>query len=1172
MVFNTISLLDKLTDSYRCLSISSGSISACSRLISGALREKNRQVLWIVSEKALAENRMLELSFFSGNPARVLPSYEHFGFLPLVPAAETGSKRIEILHDLMEGTKEIVVGGPSVLIDRFIPGDEIRKHAELVMEEEELDREAFLKWLVETGYERMPKVLHPGHFSVRGEVIDIFSPGFGWPIRLVLFDEIVEEIRLFDIETQRTAGRRKEVVLLPAAESILSDILVERARNKIVSGAAKSDWSGAQVAQVLHSLESRRQAEGSLALMPFLYDRLWSVFDFLAQDALIVLESPLAIATSIVETLQRMDDSYLSQVNKGRLLPVIESFRQDMREISDGLQGVMRIFLNPPPVISHTSEPVSMFLGKCGEVVEIDSRTLEPSLFTSVADSRAELFGPFFHKINEWLKEGRNTWVSSDSDSGIQRLSGLIEHYGQDFQVTDTSFSTPDENHHGGLFLAKGYVEEAFLLNDTNEIFIPDHCLFRVSAGPGKGKKPKNKETTPLSLSEMVPGDLSVHRDKGIGRYLGLVRMNAAGLESEFVLLEYRGGDKLYVPVDRLGLLQKYVGLEGREPRLDRLGGRSWIARKTKVKKAIKEVAHELVELYALRKVKEGLSFRGPDEMYRQFEAAFPYEETMDQVEAIRDITEDLSADYPMDRLLCGDVGFGKTEVAMRAAFLAVENGYQVAVLVPTTLLAEQHERTFMERFRDFPVTIAGLSRMKSRAEQRNIISRVRSGKIDILIGTHRLLQSDIIFRRLGLIIIDEEHRFGVKHKEKLKLLARDINCLSLTATPIPRTLQLSLLGIRDLSTIEIPPRGRVAVKTFLAEYDDSIVRDAIYREIDRGGQVFFVHNRVKGIYRVTEHIASLVQKARIDVAHGQMDPAELEEKMIRFVRGEIDCLVCTTIIESGLDIPAANTLIINRADRLGIADLYQLRGRVGRSNLQAFAYLFVPSLEFMTRDASLRLKAIMETSELGAGMNLAMHDLKIRGAGNLLGVAQAGQISEVGYDLYLELLKEAIEDIKGNKITERPEPEVNLSVAAFVPEEYAPDIGQRLELYRRFSEIESEADRVKTMKELEDRFGYVPEEVCNLLDIMVIKALLRKLNCVRLDGATKESPRLTLSFGAEGPTNSDGFIRLIQGDGKLKLLPGERVLFRMNPKGVEANGFLKETILVLKELIKLTK
>ncbi len=1163
--------LNKELDLRSSLIVRAGSISACSLFLANTLNKRPAPVIWITPDKELTRERMKELASLSKFPVWSLPSYEHFGFLPFIPDATTAALRIEALSNLQESRPGFYVCGPSSLMERFVPGDEIRNNSELIMEGEEIERQSLLKWLIETGYERSARVLRYGHFSVRGEIIDIFPPGFCLPVRLLFFDDLVEEIRVFDPETQRTEKRIQEAVLLPATESIFSDALIERARREIVEKAGQNGWSGNLVNQILHGLENRRQTEGSLALLPFLYKRPWTIFDFFSDETLVIIESPFGVASAIWESKRRMDEAYQAQRDKGRILPSSDGFWLDPSQIQERLGRSRRILLNPAFVASDDHLDL---VGKADGEMDLHAKAIEPGFFASGTGSGLELFGSFFQRINRWLQDDARIFLVSDGGLGMERLVAILDHYDHKYQVIEDPEDILGNVDRNGrtLFLVKGYLHESFHLVESNDIFIAEHAfLGSPVASRQKRSRGKSKKKKLVSLSELLEGDLVVHRDKGIGRYLGLIRMKVAGVEGEFIHLEYQGGDKLYVPVDRLGLLQKYVGLEGREPKLDKLGGRAWQIRKQKVKKAIKEVAHELVELYALRKIKKGVVFNEPDEMYRQFEASFPYDETPDQLQAVRDIIEDLQADYPMDRLLCGDVGFGKTEVAMRAAFLAIESGYQVAVLVPTTLLAEQHERTFRNRFANFPVTVAGLSRMKSRIEQRQVLARLKEHKVDILIGTHRLLQSDVVFKNLGLIIIDEEHRFGVKHKEKLKLLARDINCLSLTATPIPRTLQLSLLGIRDLSILEVPPRGRIAIKTFLAEYDDAIVKEAIERELQRRGQIFFVHNRVKGIYRVAEHIATLVPNVKVDVAHGQMEPSELEKKMIQFVRGEIDCLVCTTIIESGLDIPSANTLIINRADMLGIADLYQLRGRVGRSDRQAYAYLFVPNLEAMSRDASLRIKAIMETSDLGSGMSLAMHDLKIRGAGNLLGVAQAGQISEVGYDLYLDLLKEAIDDIKGNAEIDRYEPEVNLGIPAFVPEEYLPDVSERLELYRWFSQIEDEKDKDDIVRELEDRFGIVPKEVENLLDVMIVKSLLREFNCVRLDGNKEKGPRLTLTFGPDGPKRANKFIELVQKDGRLRPLPGDRVLIGLDSNKVASVGFIKETIRLLKELVKLT-
>ncbi len=1168
---------EKSTLGPSCISLRSTSVSACSRLIAQRYLGDSNQILWVVPERDLVETRRRELEGLVGMDVISAHSYDHHAFLPFVPSRYNVSKRIGIFDKLTDGNLALVVAPPSFLVERFVPGDILKAFSELVMVGEEVERQGLLDWLLDTGYERVARVVLPGHFSVRGEIVDIFSPGFDYPVRILFFDELVEEIRLFNPESQRTVKKIDEAVLLPASEVILSGNLVEKAKKAIVSTASEAGWSGSQVTEVIHSLEQKRQTESGLSHMPFLYKRLWSIFDYLQDMATVVLESPLSISAYLLEYMGQMEEAYLNQINRGRLLPALSSFKVDFDELSCALREKRRIFINPPSLAVHggRGQCEGLFDTGCSNI-NVQARRIEPGLFAVRRGGSKELFAPFFNRLDKWLEQGMKVVITAESDSGMERLTALFHHYHKGFNLLNpplsSSFDLPENEADGpGVFLIRGFLAEAFEYGYEKAVFIPEALLFKSPVASRAGQKKKKKTKEPVTLSQISTGDLVVHRDKGIGRYLGLVRMKAAGVDSEFVHLEYHGGDKLYVPVDRLGLLQKYVGLDGRQVRLDKLGGRSWIARKSKVKKAIKEVAHELVELYALRKIKKGIAFGEPDEMYRQFEAAFPFEETEDQLQAIMEIIADLQADYPMDRLLCGDVGFGKTEVAMRAAFLAVESGYQVAVLVPTTLLSEQHERTFRERFRNFPVSVAGISRMKSKAEQRSILSMTRRGEIDILIGTHRLIQGDVTFRKLGLIIVDEEHRFGVKHKEKLKLLARDVNCLSLTATPIPRTLQLSLLGIRDLSTLETPPVGRIGIKTFLAEYDDSIVKEAITREIERGGQVFFVHNRVRGIYQVAEHISSLVKEARVDVAHGQMDAPELEEKMIRFVRGDINCLVCTTIIESGLDIPSANTLIVNGAHRLGIADLYQLRGRVGRSSRQAYAYLLVPNLQVLGKDASLRIKAIMETGDLGGGMNLAMHDLKIRGAGNLLGVAQAGQISEVGYDLYLDLLKEAIEDLKGNKVEERIEPEVNLGVSALIPEEYLPDISARMELYRRFSQIGSAEELEDVKAELIDQFGSVPQEVENLLEIMVIKSLLRRLNCVRLDGVRRQGLKITLSFGSSGPVNPDRLLAMVQRDGRLSLMPGDRLSVRVSKRDLGPEEAICKTKTVLKELLKLT-
>ena len=617
-----------------------------------------------------------------------------------------------------------------------------------------------------------------------------------------------------------------------------------------------------------------------------------------------------------------------------------------------------------------------------------------------------------------------------------------------------------------------------------------------------------------------------VHREHGLGLYRGFETIELQGITNDFMLLEYQDGDKLYLPVDRLNLVSRYEGLSDRQPKIDKLGAQSWKATKQKVSEEVWKVAQELLALYAQRELRTGRTFSPPAELFRELEESFAYDETPGQYRAITETIDDLTSDRPMDRLVCGDVGYGKTEVAVRAAFKVVEDGFQAAILVPTTVLAEQHAATFKERLQGFGVRVESINRFKTQTEQRKIISALSKGLIDIIIGTHRLLSKDISFNRLGLLIVDEEHRFGVSHKEKIKKIKAEVDVLTLTATPIPRTLQMSLLGIRDLSVISSPPEHRRPVKTFVARYDELVIKEAISREIIRGGQVFIVHNRVKSIHRMAASIQDLVPAARVAVAHGQMAGKELEQIMVSFVNRDIDVLVSTTIIESGLDIPSANTIIINRADRLGLAEIYQLRGRVGRSSTQSFAYLLVPSIDHLTKDARERLQALMEYNELGGGFKLAMSDLQIRGGGNLLGVSQSGHIAAIGYDLYLDLLQKTVADLKnqtgdssGYQQTEDVDPEINLQVSSYIPESYIADIGQRYIIYRRIAALgksDSAAFR-ELADELLERYGRMPEELNNLLAIVAMKKELMPLRISKLE---RSPDSLVFSFLPDTPVD----------------------------------------------------
>ncbi len=1161
----------------RVIGLKTQSVSCAGYALSRVINSKSRPVIWICPDRKTASTRARELKFFLDGRVREFPSYEHAVFLPLIPSPENSAGRIAALYDLLENRSSVVVMQASALAERVIPRKQLSKNAELVMAKEETDREELLNRLVSAGYEPMTRVERVGEFSVRGEIVDCFPPGCIRPVRLVFFDDLVEEIRTFDPDTQRTAGFLDEVILLPAREIVHSEENVSSAVERVIGHARALDISASEVNSIIQNLEQKRETENSLSIMPFIYDTLDDVLSYAPEDALVIIEDGLLCQKNLEDFLKRVSESHGSQHGKGRLTAELHQYYSNAQEISSRLSNKKKVILNPGNLLSRNSLSSPGLMPVPDTAIEIACIKKAPLARGALSFKKgAAVFSPFAERIIRWKEQGTRVVICCQAESSMKRMTGLLEHYGIPCTRLDQSFPgrgfiavMDNAGFSPGVYLVAGFVAGGFEMPDQGLALVPDHELF--SFRPARRGKKKTK-ASPVSISDIREGDLVVHRDHGIGRYLGLSAMTATGIPGEFINLEYRGGDKLYLPVDRLGLLQRYVGVEGREPKLDKLGTGAWTSRKRRIKKAIREIAHELVELYAARKVRRGISLSAPDEMYRQFEAAFPFQETRDQLDAVSDILADLAAEYPMDRLLCGDVGFGKTEVAMRAAFRTVQDGYQVAVLVPTTLLAEQHERTFKRRFNRFPVTIESISRFKTRQEQRQAVEALRAGTLDILIGTHRILQKDIVFKRLGLVIIDEEHRFGVRHKERLKLLSRNVNCLTLTATPIPRTLQLSLLGIRDLSTLETPPSGRQSVRTFLAEYDDAVVREAVKREIDRMGQVFFVHNRVKGIQRVAEHLQRIVPEAKVDVAHGQMAASELEDIMVRFVRGEINCLVCTTIIESGLDIPSANTLLVNRADRLGIADLYQLRGRIGRSSQQAYAYLLVPGLDYVAKDAASRLRAIMETSRLGSGMSLAMHDLKIRGAGNILGVAQAGQIAEVGYDLYLDLLKEAVDEIRGSSPKERIEPEINLPVPAFIPEDYVSDVHERLELYRRLGTIEDETDEEFHAGDMLDRFGPLPEEVLNLLKIMRIKEICRKLGCVRLDGTFSGKSMLILTFSPSGPSDPDALLNELKNNRRFSMLSGERLAVTLKGRPEDHMGILDMTLKTLHHILTLNK
>ena len=714
------------------------------------------------------------------------------------------------------------------------------------------------------------------------------------------------------------------------------------------------------------------------------------------------------------------------------------------------------------------------------------------------------------------------------------------------------------------LWICLGRVSAGFVWPTESVALITEAEIFGLKSHRNKSSR-NRRPAELLGLQDLKKDDLVVHVEHGIGRYAGLVKLQIDGVADDFLELVYKDGDKLYLPVDRMNMVQQYMGVEGVEPVIDKMGGQSWKRIKARVKRSAEKIAGELLKLYATRKLEKGHAFKAIDDYFRDYEAGFEYEETADQVNAINTVLEDMYRTTPMDRLICGDVGYGKTEVALRASFIATHNGKQVAILVPTTILAEQHYATFCKRFERQAINIACLSRFRPRREQKQILDDLKTGKMDIVIGTHRLLQKDIVFKDLGLLVLDEEQRFGVRHKEKLKSLKQNVDVLALTATPIPRTLHMSLMGIRDISIISTPPEFRQSIITTVSEFDDELVAVAIRKELQRNGQIFFVHNNIQSIDRMARKLQQLVPEVRLDTAHGRLGENELEQVMYRFFNKEFDMLVCTTIIESGLDVSSANTIIVNRADRFGLAQIYQLRGRVGRSDEQAFAYLIIPPESIITSDARKRLKVLMEHSDLGSGFQIAMNDLKIRGGGTILGASQSGHIAAVGYDMFLKLMENAIAELKGQPPVETLDPEINVRLSAFLSESYIPDIDQRMAAYRRLARM-TELQEVSNFKsELIDRYGKSPAEANNLLFKIGLKILSKQAGISKLDLSDRQ---MHLQFSEAHLKNPHALVEMIQSaPERYELTPGQ--VLKVKLENEHGGSHLKRAKNILKDVIQ---
>jgi len=1103
--------------------------SAPALFIAEAVRLSGRRSLCcIVPGEAAAQDLVQDLALFTGIPVFYFPAQEIPPYTPLSPDSRTVAERLAVLYQADSASSPfILVMSVEASLRRVIPRAALATLAELVIRGEETDLEALANTLAACGYEAATLVQSVGEFSLRGGILDIFPAGFEMPVRLDFCGDTVESIRRFDPISQRSVEELDEVILLPVSEILYSANQdgVSRLLARFRALAEEHAWDKGRAGEMEECFRNRQRFPGIEFFLPLFHPQTSTVFDYLPKETIFFILSPQAGKESLALCRERIIANFAgASAENLPALPPGELFVEeaDWPDLMAGFQQARFYdFAHPEMEAGETLEIA------CGNHAllrqQLELQRKGKGVLPELAD-----------RLRGWLEEGDSLFVACRTRRHAEHLAGLLKQHDLPAVVSDppAPLSSPGQKE---ILMLVSPLRAGFDLPGLRHRWLSESELFGgMRMGPGR-KKAGARNRPAISFAELKPGDVVVHAAHGLGRYEGLVNLELGGIANDFFLLVYRDDDRLYVPVDQLKVISRYQGLTDTEPKLDKLGGRAWQSRREKVKEEVWKVAQDLLDLYARRAMVEGHPFSVPDELFHELEESFPYDETPGQLKAINEVLDDLCAARPMDRLICGDVGYGKTEVAIRAAFKVAEDNFQVAILVPTTVLAEQHAATFRERLQGFPLRVESLTRFRSAAEQKKIAKDLTEGRVDIVVGTHRLLSQDVVFKRLGLLIIDEEHRFGVAHKEKLKRLKSRVDVLTLTATPIPRTLQLSLLGIRDLSVISSPPELRRPVKTFVSKDDDLVIREAVVRELQRGGQVFLVHNRVHSIQEMAARVQRLAPEAKLAVAHGQMPGKALEEVMVRFVRREVDVLICTTIIESGLDIPNANTIVITRADRLGLAEIYQLRGRVGRGQEQAYAYLLVPSLDGLSQDAQQRIKALMDYNELGGGFKLAMSDLQIRGGGNILGISQSGNIAAVGYDLYLELLQQTVLDLKhkglgAEPVCEQIEPEINLKISAFLPAGYMPSTEQRYIAYRRLTSAEKVEELMDLKDEFADRYGKLPQEAVNLFAVLALKTMLRRLWISKLE---QGPANLIFSFHERTPVTPETIMALLERFGK---------------------------------------
>ena len=1113
-------LLDSLKTLEHSTSVEGLPRASKAYLLAQAWKRSKRPQLIITSDQVSGETWLSNLRYFLHHEKvrvspQFFPTWELLPYEPLSPFGEVSGERLATLNGLLENHCPVLVVPVEAALQYLMPRSSLRNLTYDIQKGQTLDREVFEMCLVDNGYTRSHLVEERGQFSSRGDILDVFQSHQSHPVRIEFFGDEVESIRKFEVSSQVSIEDCDRVKVLPTRELCLTEKGLNEGLDNILQYGREHEVNSSRFNELVEKLRNLKSFSGMEMLAPFFFEKKESLFDYLPENTLIVLDDLDLLKEKCDQFEELIHEEYHRCADRG-----------DVAAKPDSLYFPAQTFLKEVQSRPH------VILNSLG--LSDDEETSKRFQVKPVPSFQGK-FDLFAHHAEEWVEKGYSVSVAAPTKGHVRRMNELL---------VDKELNLPVEI---------GFISEGFQFPEMKTIFVAEHEIF------GRTHKHRHRRKSRSTIfqrgfKDLKEGDLLVHVDYGIGQYNRTKEITTGIGGGEFLEIFYADDQKLYIPMDGLSSIQKYMGSGEENPPLSQLGGTQWKRQKKKIKDSLRELAGELLKVYASREMAKGHIYSNNSVQMQDFADSFEYVETEDQLKAIEDVIEDLEREKPMDRLICGDVGYGKTEVAMRAAFSAVLDKKQVAVLVPTTILAQQHWLTFQERFHMHPVQIEMVSRFRTPRQQKETLKRLKEGKVDILVGTHRLLSKDVEFADLGLVIIDEEQRFGVKHKERLKELRASVDVLTLSATPIPRTLHFSLMGVRDLSVIETPPSDRLSIKTYVRKFDEEVIREAILREKDRGGQVYFVHNKVQSIHSTAALLKKIVPEITLGIAHGQLQERMLEKVMKQFIEKEIDLLLCTSIIESGLDIPSANTIIINRADQFGLAQLYQLRGRVGRYKHQAYAYLLIPGALAISEDARKRLTAIEEMSDLGAGFELAARDMEIRGTGNMLGHNQSGHISAIGFDLYCKMMEETIREMKGQKVESKIEPEINLEIKGHIPKDYVSDLNQRLEIYRRLQLLDT-FEELQTLKvELTDRYGNFPEEVEKLLILLEIKLYCQRLGISKIQLRQNE---VTLTLDSSTRLLTHKLMEIL--DSKMRLISEYQIILKLKNKGwKEDSGLIR--------------